>query len=364
MKLVQLLAEAVKRDASDVHIKFGKRPMFRVKQGLVELENEEVFNDNMLEEFISEIMSPVQKTKFLSQMDIDLAYELENVSRFRVNVFRQRGHIGIVMRRIHSYIPTFEELNLPPVLKKIAGFNEGFILVTGPTGCGKSTTLASIIDYISNNQSKHIVTIEDPIEYIYKDRSSIIDQREVGLDTLSFNAALKHVLREDPDIILIGELRDVETFESAIRSSETGHLVFGTLHTTDTLTTITRILDFFPQNQHDQVRKVIAYNLKATICQRLLPKKDGKGLVPVCEIMVVTPIISRLIVENKINKIYGAIVGGKEEGMQSFNQHLVRLIQSDTITKEMGFTISPAPDALEMNLRGIYLDEETRIIGE
>ncbi|MCL5674284.1 MAG: PilT/PilU family type 4a pilus ATPase [Candidatus Omnitrophica bacterium] len=364
MNLLKLLSEAVEKDASDIHLKFGKRPVLRVKQEIIELKDEEILDDNILEEFISQIMSPVQKTKFLSQMDMDLAYELENISRFRVNIFRQRGHIGIVMRRIKSYIPSFEELSLPPVLKKISGFHDGFILVTGPTGCGKSTTLASIIDYIDINQSKHIVTIEDPIEYIYKDKNSIIDQREVGLDTLSFNAALKHVLREDPDIILIGELRDVETFESAVRSSETGHLVFGTLHTTDTLTTITRILDFFPQSQHDQVRKVIAYNLKSTVCQRLVPRKDGNGVVPVCEIMVVTPIISRLIVENKINKIYGAIVGGKEEGMQSFNQHLVQLIQADTITKETGFTVSPAPDALEMNLRGIYLDEETRIIGE
>jgi twitching motility protein PilT len=364
MNLIEILSKAVEKDASDVHLKFGKKPLLRIKQGLIELKEEEILNDKILDEFLSQIMTPVQKTKFLAQMDIDLAYELEDISRFRVNVFKQRSHIGIVMRRIKSYIPSFEELNLPPVLQKISGFNEGFILVTGPTGCGKSTTLASIIDYISTNQFKHIVTIEDPIEYVYKDKNSIIDQREVGLDTLSFNAALKHVLREDPDIILIGELRDVETFESAVRASETGHLVFGTLHTTDTITTITRILDFFPQSQHDQIRKVIAYNLKATICQRLLPKKDGKGLVPVCEIMVVTPIISRLIVENKIQKIYGAIVGGREEGMQTFNQHLVQLIQSDIITKEIGFTVSPAPDALEMNLRGIYLDEETRIIGE
>ncbi len=269
-----------------------------------------------------------------------------------------------MFRRIKDVIPTFDEINLPPVLEKIAMFQDGLVFVTGPTGCGKSTTLATMIETINNQQEKHIMTIEDPIEYLYKDKKSVINQREVGVDTNLFSEALKHVLREDPDIILIGELRDVDTFQAAIHACETGHLVFTTLHTIDTLSTIARILDFFPSSQQEQIRKTIGYHLRASVCQKLVSRKDEQGLIPVCEILIVTPLISKLIQENKLNKLYSAMVADKEIGMQTFNQHLVQLIKDGEITQETGFAISPAPHTLEMNLRGIFLDEDTKIIGE
>ncbi|MCM8769307.1 MAG: PilT/PilU family type 4a pilus ATPase, partial [Candidatus Omnitrophica bacterium] len=310
------------------------------------------------------LMSEKQYQILEETKELDFAFDQPEVGRYRINAFFQRGNLGLVLRRIKSTIPSFEELRLPEVLKKISLFSDGLILVTGPTGCGKSTTLAAMIEYINLNQVRHIITVEDPIEFIYQDKNCVINQREVGLDTLSFSAALKHVLRENPDVILIGELRDSDTFEAAINASETGHLVFGTLHTIDTITTITRLLDFFPASQHDQIRKVIAYHLKATICQKLLPTKDKEAMVPVCEIMIVTPVISKLISENKMNKIYPAMNADKESGMQTFNQHLVKLIEGDVIDRETGFAASPSPHTLEMNLRGIYLDEDTRIIGE
>ncbi|MGC8804592.1 MAG: type IV pilus twitching motility protein PilT, partial [Candidatus Ratteibacteria bacterium] len=343
----------------------GRKPFFRIKTVLQESSEDGVLTPQEIENYAFSIMNEKQRALFLEQMEMDLATESPQTGRFRVNIFRQRGYVGIVMRRIKSIVPSFEQLGLPPVLAKISDFPDGLVLVAGPTGCGKSTTLASMIEYINQNrQALHIITIEDPIEFVYTDKNCIINQREVGLDTLSFHDALKRVLREDPDIILIGELRDTETFESAIRACETGHLVFSTLHTVDTITTINRILDFFPQQQHDMVRKILAYNLRAICCQKLLPRKDGTGMVPVCEVMIVTPIISRLIMENKIGKIQSAIAADKEIGMQTFNQHLVRLINEGKITRETGFEASPAPNALEMNLRGIYLDEDTRIIGD
>ncbi len=365
MNIERLLKKMAELDASDLHLKIGRKPFVRIKTTLKEMSDEEVLTQKDIEEYALSIMNDNQKQFFYKQMEMDLATENPETGRFRVNIFKQRGNVGIVMRRIKSVIPSFEELGLPPALSKISGFPTGLILVAGPTGCGKSTTLAAMIEHINQSrEALHIITIEDPIEFVYTDKNCIINQREVGLDTLSFHNALKRILREDPDIILIGELRDPETFEAAIRACETGHLVFSTLHTVDTLTTINRILDFFPQSQHDMVRKILAYNLRATCCQKLLPRKDGTGMLPACEIMIVTPIISRLIMENKLGKIPSAISADKETGMQTFNQHLVRLINEDKITRETGFEASPAPHALEMNLRGIYLDEDTRIIGD
>ncbi|MCM8772424.1 MAG: PilT/PilU family type 4a pilus ATPase [Candidatus Omnitrophica bacterium] len=360
--LLKLMKE---KDASDLHLKCGRKPVLRIRGELFEVEEwESPLTKEYLWKIIDIIMPEDEKETFKKEKESDFAYDNPEVGRYRVNAFWQRGYPGLVLRRIKDRIPTLEELNLPPVIRKIALYEEGLVLVTGPTGCGKSTTLASMIEIINNEKVKHIVTIEDPIEYLYTDKKSIINQREVGIDTLSFASALKHVLREDPDIILIGELRDVDTFQAAISACETGHLVFSTLHTIDTITTITRILDFFPSSQHEQVRKILSYHLKATICQKLVPKKDNSGLVPVCEIMIVTPMISKLIQDNKLNKLYSAMSADKEEGMLTFNKHLVQLIQNDIITPEVGFSVSPSPHTLEMNLRGIYLDEETKIIGE
>ncbi|MCM8803900.1 MAG: PilT/PilU family type 4a pilus ATPase [Candidatus Omnitrophica bacterium] len=363
--LFTLLKLMKEKDASDLHLKFGRKPILRIKGELFEVnEWDGILNKEDLFKILEIIMPEDERKNFKEEKESDFAFDNPEVGRYRVNAFWQRGYPGIVLRRIKDRIPTIEELNLPVVLKKIALFHDGLILVTGPTGCGKSTTLAAMIEIINSEKVKHIVTIEDPIEYLYTDKKSIINQREVGIDTLSFSSALKHVLREDPDVILIGELRDVDTFQAAISACETGHLVFSTLHTIDTITTITRILDFFPSSQHEQVRKILGYHLRATICQKLVPRRDNSGLVPVCEIMIVTPVISKLIQDNKINKIYSAMASDKEEGMLTFNKHLVQLIQNDIITQEVGFSVSPSPHTLEMNLRGIYLDEETKIIGE
>lgn len=362
---LELLLLMKKLDASDLHVKFGRKPLLRIRK---ELKNVDEWESPFSEEDINAILKMVMPQrlieKFEETKEADFAFDDPAVGRYRVNAFKQRGHTGLVFRRIKDVIPTFSEIHLPPVLEKISLFQDGLVLVTGPTGCGKSTTLAAMIDYINKNEEKHIMTIEDPIEYLYTDKKSIINQREVGIDTNSFSEALKHVLREDPDIILIGEMRDVDTFQAAINACETGHLVFTTLHTVDTLSTIARILDFFPSSQHEQIRKTIGYHLRASICQKLVPRKDNTGLVPVCEIMIVTPLISKLIQENKMNKIYPAMASDKEAGMQTFNQHLVKLIQEDIISQETGFAVSPAPHTLEMNLRGIFLDEETKIIGE
>ncbi|HOL22648.1 MAG TPA: PilT/PilU family type 4a pilus ATPase [bacterium] len=360
--LLQLMKEL---DASDLHIKFGRKPILRIRKDLKIIEEwEKPFTREDIYAILQKVMPKRHIEIFEETKEADFAFDDPDVGRYRVNAFKQRGYTGLVFRRIKDVIPTFSEINLPPVLEKISMFNDGIVLVTGPTGCGKSTTLAAMIENINKQKERHIITIEDPIEYLYKDKKSVINQREVGIDTNSFAEALKHVLREDPDIILIGELRDVDTFQAAINACETGHLVFTTLHTVDTLSTIARILDFFPSSQQEQVRKTIGYHLRASVCQKLVPKKDETGMIPVCEIMVVTPLISKLIQENKMNKIYSAMASDKETGMQTFNQHLVKLIQGNVISQETGFAISPAPHTLEMNLRGIFLDEDTKIIGE
>jgi len=362
---IELLKYMKEKDASDLHIKFGRKPIFRIKKALQSYEAwDGVLTREAIDDIIGKVMNAEQIKLFNDTKEADFAFDDPEVGRYRVNAFKQRGYTGLVFRRIKDSIPTFAEINLPEVLSKISLYPDGIVLVTGPTGCGKSTTLAAMIENINRQREKHIVTIEDPIEYLYKDDKSVIDQREVGIDTASFTTALKHVLREDPDIILLGELRDVNTFQAAVNACETGHLVFATLHTVDTLSTIARILDFFPSAQHEQVRKIIGYHLKATVCQKLVPKKDQTGLVPVCEIMIVTPMISKLIQDNKMNKLYSAMASAEEYGMQTFNQHLVKLIQSETIEPEIGFAVSPSPHTLEMNLRGIYLDEESKIIGE
>jgi len=363
--LHELLRHARELEVSDVHLKVGRKPILRIQKQLTEYgEWDQPLTDDQIHEFTTILIPPAFLSKLKTDHELDFAFESPDTGRFRVNAFFQRGHIGMVLRRIKEQVASFADLSLPPVLETISQTHDGLILVTGPTGCGKSTTLSAIINYINEHEVRHIVTIEDPIEFLYTDRQSVINQREVGLDTDSFEAALRHVLRQNPDVIMIGELRDAKSFEAAVAASETGHLVLATLHTNDTITTIRRLLDFFPTSQHDQVRKVLAYHLKATVCQKIVPRKSKDGMVPVCEIMLVTPMISKLIQDDRLSKIAAAMGSDKVSGSQSFNRHLVQLIQSETIEKEAGFTVSPSPDMLEMNLRGIYLDEDSAIIGD
>jgi twitching motility protein PilT len=352
--LEEILGYAVKNGASDIHLAVGSPPACRVDGEI------RAFSDNPLKmehtgKFLDEILKPHQRTYFEENGDIDVALSIPGLGRFRVNVLKQRGSIGIVMRHVKGKILKFEELNLPAGLERIVEMRRGLILVTGTTGSGKSTTLASIIDRINRSRRDHIITLEDPIEFLHQNKKSVVTQREVGIDTKDFKTALRAAMREDPDVILIGEMRDQETFAAAMSAAETGHLVFSTLHTTNAMMTMDRILDMFPADQHAQIRSQIALQLKATVAQRLIASADGKGRVPAVEIMFVNPAIAQLIREGLMKQLPLAIAGGREDGMQTFNISLVDLVKRNLITKEGAHDASDNPEELEMNLKGIYL---------
>ncbi len=355
-KLDKILSYAVKNGASDVHLTVGSPPAVRV-DGAIRFIGEECLGPEDTLSFLDDMMTPEKKQKFLDCGDADLAYSQAGLGRFRVNVLMQRGSVGIIMRHVKAKILSFEQLNLPPAMEKISHIPRGMVLVTGTTGSGKSTTLASIIDLINRTRREHIVTLEDPIEFLHINKKSIVTQREINIDTHDFSTALRAAMREDPDVILIGEMRDAETFGAAISASETGHLVFSTLHTTNAMLTIDRILDLFPTNQQPQVRSQLALQLKACVAQRLLPAADGKGRVPAIEIMLTNPAISALIRENELKQIPVAIAAGREEGMQTFNMSLVDLVKRKLIKEEDAVWNSDNPDELKMNLQGIFLSQ-------
>ncbi|HOJ34110.1 MAG TPA: PilT/PilU family type 4a pilus ATPase [Candidatus Hydrogenedentes bacterium] len=357
LSLQKILTYAVKNGASDIHLAVGTPPAVRIDGVIRVIPDVEPLVTEHMDEFLSTIMSPSRKARFLERGDDDLAYSLPGVGRFRVNCLMQRGTVGIVMRYVKNKIFSFAELNLPPSLETICQMQRGLVLVTGTTGSGKSTTLAAIIDRINENRRCHIVTIEDPIEYLYKNKKSIVTQREVNIDTQDFHTALRAVMREDPDVILIGEMRDAETFQACISAAETGHLVLSTLHTTNVMMTVDRILDMFPTNQHQQVRSQLALQLRACISQRLLPAADGQGRVPAVEVMFNNPGIAQLIRENNVKQIPNAIAGGKEEGMQTFNMSLVDLVKKRLVTREEAELASDNPEELKMNLQGIFLSQ-------
>lgn len=350
----KLLQRAVQREASDVHLKSGSTPWVRIDGEIVQAESE-VYTTEMVEEILTVILTPEQHAYFTKRGEVDLSYTEKGVGRFRVNVFRQRGSISCVLRRIKTTIQSFEELHLPLVLERFAMMQRGLILITGTTGSGKTTTLASIVDYINQRRKCHIITIEDPIEFLHTDKKALISQREIGIDTLDFSSALKSIMRQDPDVILIGEMRDLETFQAAISAAETGHLVFTTLHTTNVMQTVDRIIDLFPANQQDQIRSQLSLNLRGIMCMRLLPRANGIGRIPACEVLVVNPAARKLIRENRILQLNTVIVSGKEEGMQTFNDSLNELIRKGLITKETGMEVSDNPEELNMLLQGIHL---------
>ena len=300
--LSEIVRLCVEKNATDLHLKSGRPPALRINNALIFTELP-FLEPQDLKSFLDEISSPEQQKALSADKELDFGHTFPGLGRFRVNIYFQRGEIGIAMRRVRTEIPKFAELGLPPVLADISLFDSGLVLVAGPTSSGKSTTIASLVEYINQNQQVHIMTVEDPVEYVYTDKKSIINQREVGIDTVSFHNALKYVMREDPDVIVIGEMRDPETFEAALSASETGHLVLSTVHALDTVSIFTRVLDFFPSQQHEQVRKQLAYHVKATICQKLLPRADQKGLLPAVEVMISTPTIIKMVQENQILKI-------------------------------------------------------------
>ncbi|MCF7838116.1 MAG: PilT/PilU family type 4a pilus ATPase [Candidatus Marinimicrobia bacterium] len=358
--LRELLIETVRREASDLHLKSGAPPVVRV-HGELQVCPHEPLSAETVTALIEEVMPAHTRDRFEREREADFSLAEEGVGRFRVNVFMSFGRPGLVLRHVKSEIPTFEQLNLPLQLKKLAATPRGIILASGTTGSGKSTTLAAMINQINQDRQCRIITIEDPIEYAFADRQSIISQREVGLDTASFNVALKAVLRQDPDVIMIGEMRDAESFTAALSAAETGHLVFSTVHTGSAGQTINRILDFFPAEEREQVRLSLADNLRAVFCQRLIPASRG-GVVPAVEILINTSLVRKIMVKNALDKIEAAIETGREDGMQTFNQHIYQLIRGGVITEEQGLQRASNPEALRMNLRGIFLDEDKRIL--
>ncbi len=355
MELNEILKSAVRNGASDVHLKAGLLPVFRINGALVPLKVKEPLRPEDLQAMSAGILTNEQRKKFEHLQELDCAYSISGLGRFRVNIFIQRGTIGMVLRVVPVGVQSFEDLNLPKVMEKIALENRGLILCTGTTGCGKSTTLASIVEYINCHRSCHIITIEDPIEFLLRDRKSIINQRELGVDTVSLAGALKSALRQDPDVILVGEMRDLETIETAIAAAETGHLVLSTLHTLDAGETINRVVAAFPPYQQKQVRIQLASILKAVISQRLVPKADGKGRVPAIEIMINTARVKEYIEDkDKTKKIREAISQGfVSYGMQTFDQSLMTLHKDGLISLEEALRQASNPDDFALRVRGV-----------
>jgi len=352
--LTKILTYAVKNGASDIHLTVGSPPGIRL-DGYIRFIDTENLTPGETDAFAEEILGEAKFQEFDERGDADVAHSVPGLGRFRVNLLRQRGSTGIVMRHVKGKILKFDDLNLPPAMERVANFHRGLVLITGTTGSGKSTTLASIIDYINERQRFHIITLEDPIEFLYTNKRSIVTQREMLIDTQNFHAALRAAMREDPDVILVGEMRDADTFQAAISAAETGHLVFSTLHTTNAMLTIDRILDMFPSNMHDQVRSQVSMQLKACVSQRLIPAADGKGRIPAIEIMFNNPGIAALIKENNLRQIPTAIVSGEQDGMQTFNMSLAAHIKQKLITEEQGMIASDNADELKMILQGIKI---------
>ena len=352
MHIQELLSVMVEKKASDIHIKTGRPPLLRVNGKLQPMEFQSLTQD-MVIDLAKQILSERQLQNFDVKNEIDTAYNWEGVARFRANIFRQKSTLSMVMRIIPANIPSLDDLDVPEIFKKIATSERGLILVTGATGSGKSTSLAAMINEINANSAEHIVTIEDPIEFVHPDKMSSVCQREVGLDTETFSSALRYLLRQDPDVILVGEMRDTETVRAAISAAETGHMVFSTLHTMDCVQTLDRILDFFPSEQQGQIRQQLAVALKAVICQRLVLRADGTGRIPAAEVMVVTPVIKAMILENRFKTIPQYIKDGEQEGMMSFDQCLVKLYRAGKITKEVALSNASSPAEVELAFKGI-----------
>jgi len=355
MEINELLKAAISQNASDLHIKVGSPPIMRVTGDLIPMSSEERISQQEAMKIAFTVMSPGQRELFKQKNELDLAYSVPGLGRFRCNVFVQRGTIGLVFRVIPMRIPSMEELNLPEVLQKIAMEERGLVLVTGTTGSGKSTTLATMIDHINMNRTCNIITIEDPIEYLHRDKKSIVNQREVGGDTESFGRALRSALRQDPDVILVGEMRDFETIQTALTAAETGHLVFSTLHTIDSTETVNRIVAVFPPYQHKQVRIQLSSVIRGIISMRLMPKADGKGRVPGVEVLLATATIKDCILDQDKTKLIPDVIaqGKLLYGMQTFDQSIFDLFKSGLITYEEALRRASNPDDFVLKVKGV-----------
>jgi len=338
-----LLEEMIEKEASDLHITTGERPKLRVDGDITDSSVADILTPKDTLQLAYSVLTENQKKRFETEDELDFSFGIQNLARFRGNCFKQRGCVSMVIRMIPFNVRTFNELGLPPVIAKLAERPRGLILVTGPTGSGKSTTLAAIIDKINKERKGHIITVEDPIEFIHRHQSCIVNQREIGTDTKSFQSALKYALREDPDVILVGEMRDLETIAAALTIAETGHLALATLHTNSAAESINRIIDVFPSNQQSQVRAQLAFVLEGVVTQTLLPKVRGRGRVMACEIMVATPAIRALIRDDKIHQIYSAMQSGKKHGMQTMNDALYQLYTNREVVQEECERVSSEP---------------------
>jgi twitching motility protein PilT len=352
--LRRTLEEMVRRKASDLHLKVGRPPVLRVFGELTELELPVIRTEDA-RRYAEQILSPQQREELAARREVDFAIGIQGLGRFRVNLFQQRGTLSFAFRSIPFEIPSLADLQLPAILEKIAGFPRGLVLVTGITGSGKSTTLAAMLRYINQQRAVNIVTVEDPIEFLHRDQRSLISQREVGTDTASFNDALRHVLRQDPDVIMLGEIRDTVSMETVLKASNTGHLVLSTLHTTDAPRTINRIMSFFPPHEHQDVRMMVADALRAVISMRLLPRADGLGRVPALEVMIGTGAISeRIRTGDQIHTLPDLIAEGRDQyGMQTFDQSLMELHRRELISYETALQYATNPADFALRVSGI-----------
>jgi twitching motility protein PilT len=357
----KILKTAVDGGASDVHIKIGAPVVFRINRELISIECP-LPTDQWLNMVVEKITPIHLKKRLEEDREVDFSYLAPNVGRFRTNVFQQRGQWTLAMRYVRSQVASFEELGLLEQIKVIGESPRGIVLVAGSTGCGKSTTLAAMIEHINSNFKRHIITLEDPIEFVFEDNQSVIEQREIGLDTSDFHHALKYVLRQDPDIIMLGEMRDDTSFAAAMSAADTGHLVLSTLHTTTAAQSVTRILDFFKAEEREQIRRQLSATLRAVICQRMVPTVAGK-MTPALEIMINSPLIRKMLEENRLDKLTAAIETGADDGMCTFNQSLFNLVKAGKVTEKDALSKATNPQALEMNFKGIFLNESGRIVG-
>jgi twitching motility protein PilT len=362
MELNEILTEAVRNEASDVLLKVGVPPAFRVRADFLPLEGAAPLDKETLERIVDSVLDDRRRTKLHDELQVDLAYSHPDLGRFRVNVFRQRGYLSLVIRVIPNTIRSVAQLNLPPAVERLATERRGLILVTGTTGSGKSTPLAALIDYINRTRQSHIITIEDPIEYEHLDRLSFVNQREVGYDAVDFPSALKSALRQNPDVILVGEMRDLETIETAILAAETGHLVMSTLHTLDAQETITRAISVFPEHQRDQARLILASVIRGIVSQRLIPRADGLGMVPAVEVLIASARVKEYIADQqKTRDLHDVIAQGNTSyGMQTFDQSLMALFRSGLISYNEALVHCSNPSDFELKVRGIASTSDAR----
>jgi len=354
MQITELFQGMAKHNASDLHLKAGQPPVFRISGELVRLKGE-VLTDAMLREMLMPLLNAKQQRDLEERGYADFAVPVPGIGRFRCNLFKQMGSLAMCARRNKPTIPTYADLGLPAQVERLASFEQGLVLVGGITGSGKSTTIASVLNDINSRRRCHILTIEDPVEFVYTDDKAIVNQREIGQDVTSFEEALRSAMREDPDVMLLGEMRDAETVETALAAAETGHLVFGTIHSSGAPQTIGRLLDLFPETKHAQMRTSLAFNLKCILNQKLLPLAQGKGMVPAVETMFISPIIRKLILDGEDSKLPETLARDIEAGSETFNKVLARLYKEKKVTMEVALAASPNPEELRMSMRGISI---------